>query len=151
MDNVARHAYNLSEPFPRDYNMYRYWELNDKPSTFDQALHKNMFSLEDDGYYHARSVMQNENGDYEFMKSKNHPTRWMETGWYKNGPIINGINIYQYNLNHSIPKDIKRPKLPSISDMLDWTDFKDSHDFVEETDSTPAKYIQRKKIWIKKE
>jgi hypothetical protein len=34
-----------------------------------------MFKKEEDGYYHAPSVILNpKTGEYEFMKSPNHPT-----------------------------------------------------------------------------
>lgn len=71
------------------YRMKRYWELNGKPKDFKEALEKEMFILEDDGFYHARSVAYNpELDEYEFMKMPGHKTTWMEVeGWY------NGMNF----------------------------------------------------------
>ena len=42
-----------------------------------------MFSLEDDGYWHASSIAYNEEtGEYEFMKAPNHPTIQLELDAY---------------------------------------------------------------------
>jgi hypothetical protein len=66
-----------------DYRSRRYWELNGKPKDFNEGLKNNMFTKEDDGFYHSHSVAFNkEKDEYEFMKSKNHPTVGMELDWY---------------------------------------------------------------------
>lgn len=72
------------------YRMRRYWELNGKPKDFKEALEKEMFTLEDDGFYHARSVAYNpELDEYEFMKMPGHKTTWMEEeGWYNGMDFI---------------------------------------------------------------
>ena len=67
-----------------DYRMKEYWEYNDRPETFQQALEKGMFELSDDGTYHAKSIAWNPNtGEGEFMKYSTHPTNWMEEWYYK--------------------------------------------------------------------
>lgn len=68
------------------YRVRRYWELNGKPKNFQEAIDKGMYQLADDGYYHANSVAQREDGVYEFMKPKDHPTVWMETMFYELDP-----------------------------------------------------------------
>lgn len=66
-----------------DYNVRRYWELNGKPKDFEEAIKKGMFILEKDGYWHANSIAYNKDtGEYEFMKSPNHPTIQLELDAY---------------------------------------------------------------------
>ena len=66
-----------------DYRSRRYWELSGKPKDFNEGLKNNMFTKEDDGFYHAHSVAYNkEKDEYEFMKSRNHPTFAKELQWY---------------------------------------------------------------------
>jgi len=65
-----------------EYNMRRYWELNNYPKDFSEGIQKGMFTKQDDGY-HANSVAFNPNtNSYEFMKNRNHPTYNMELDWY---------------------------------------------------------------------
>lgn len=64
------------------YTMHRFWELNGKPKTFQEAVDKRMFTFENDKKWHASSVAQDEFGDYEFMKPISHPTEKMELNWY---------------------------------------------------------------------
>ena len=76
------------------YRMHRYWELNDKPKDFWEALEKGMFIKESDGFYHANSVAENkETGEIEFMKAPNHKTAWMEEAAYNSSKpkLINGL------------------------------------------------------------
>lgn len=64
------------------YNVRRYWELHGKPKNWKEALAKEMYSLEEDGW-HASTVAYNEDTDeYEFMKASNHPTIQYELDWY---------------------------------------------------------------------
>lgn len=74
---------------PGDYRTRRYWELNDKPKTFGEAIGRGMYNLGDSGKYgqygieipgwHANSVAYDKvTGNYEFMKPNTHSTRWME-------------------------------------------------------------------------
>lgn len=81
LETLPDNQRNYSED---NYRMRRYWELNGKPKDFKEALEKGMFTLEDDGFYHAHSVAYNEEADeYEFMKMPGHKTTWMEEeGWY---------------------------------------------------------------------
>lgn len=66
-----------------NYRVRDYWELNGRPKDFKEALSKGMFNMEEDGYYHAPSVMYNDKTDeYEFMKSPNHDTIHFEEDWY---------------------------------------------------------------------
>lgn len=66
-----------------NYRVRDYWELNGRPRDFQEALSKGMFSMEEDGYYHAPSVMYNDKtGEYEFMKAPNHDTIHFEEDWY---------------------------------------------------------------------
>lgn len=69
----------------KDFDVYRYWELNGKPKDFEEAKKLGMYTLEDDGLYHAKSVAKN-GEEYEWMKSLNHPTRGLELMWYEFNP-----------------------------------------------------------------
>lgn len=112
LESLKLHAPNLANPSD-DYDMHRAWELNNRPNDFHEALYKNMISLnKDDGLYHASTVYKDQDGNYEFVKKKNHPTRHYELDWYYS------------------PKG---------------KEFRDKFEFVEETDSTPAKFVRRKK------
>lgn len=105
LEDLKNHAPNLANP-SRDYNMRRYWELRGKPSNWTEAQRDfnylynvkedPMFTLEDDGSYHAKSVALNQNtGIIEFMKSADHPTVKQELNWYDNGDetMPNGLRI----------------------------------------------------------
>ena len=94
---------NLGIP-SSNYRMERFWEINGKPRNFDEAILQGMFSLQNDGYYHAPSIAYNRSNDtYEFMKSKNHPTVQLEYNSYYNNPEFQK----QYRL--VIPEDEKYP------------------------------------------
>ena len=69
-----------------NYNMRRYWELHGYPKDFNDAMNREepMFTKQKDGY-HANSIAYDKVSDtYEFMKSANHPTHWMELDQYYN-------------------------------------------------------------------
>ncbi|MBQ9391981.1 MAG: hypothetical protein IJU02_07325 [Lachnospiraceae bacterium] len=71
------------------FNTRRYWELNGKPKDFNAALKTNppMYTLEDDGYYHAGSIAYDKDNDvYEFVKSPDHDTVDLELLEYWNHP-----------------------------------------------------------------
>jgi hypothetical protein len=73
---------NLRNEDP-EYNMYRYWELNGKPTSWFDALNNGMFTKEKDGFWHSNTVAYNKDVDeYEFMKSPKHPTINKELEWY---------------------------------------------------------------------
>ena len=69
-----------------DYSTMRYWELNGKPKDFDEAIKYKMYTLEDDGFYHANSIAWTQNGDAEFMKPNVHPTKHFEDEFYESNP-----------------------------------------------------------------
>ena len=69
-----------------EYSTRRYWELNGKPKNFDEAVKKGMYSLEDDGFYHASSIAWTPEGDAEFMKPNVHPTKHFEDEFYESNP-----------------------------------------------------------------
>ena len=146
--DVAKYAPKLAKYNP-NYNMYRYWELNDKPKTFNDGRKKGMFVWYGDGF-HANSVAKANNNTYEFMKQKGHPTRWMELDWYNNGPYSTKIQVGEALQN--MPKNLKEIKYhkslfnreaPSKEQWLEWLDFKNNYKFVEETDKKPAMYIKK--------
>lgn len=72
---------NLKNTSEDDYAMRYYWKHNNKPKSFDEAINRErpMFTMEDDGYYHAPSVEPN---TLRFLKPKNHPTLQYELDWY---------------------------------------------------------------------
>jgi hypothetical protein len=72
---------NLKNTSEDDYAMRYYWKHNNKPKSFDEAINReqSMFTMEDDGYYHAPSVEPN---TLRFLKPKNHPTLQYELNWY---------------------------------------------------------------------
>lgn len=103
--DLKKYAPNLAAP-SEDYNMRRYWELRGKPSNWEEAQRDfnylynvkedPMFTLENDGAYHAHSTAFNQDtGIYEFMKSADHPTVKYELNWYDNGDETgpNGLRI----------------------------------------------------------
>ena len=72
---------NLKNTPEDDYAMRYYWKHNNKPKSFDEAINREqpMFTMENDGYYHAPSVEPN---TLRFLKPKNHPTLQYELDWY---------------------------------------------------------------------
>ncbi len=72
---------NLKNTPEDDYAMRYYWKHNNKPKSFDEAINREqpMFTMGDDGYYHAPSVEPN---TLRFLKPKNHPTLQYELDWY---------------------------------------------------------------------
>lgn len=85
-----------------DFNVRRYWELNGKPINFKEAVKRGMYKKEKDGY-HANSIAFNEEtGEYEFMKSPNHPTIKYELDWFNSNKAKKFRNKYQLD-STSIP------------------------------------------------
>jgi hypothetical protein len=72
---------NLKNTPESDYAMRYYWKHGNKPKSFDEAINREepMFTMEDDGFYHAPSVEPN---TLRFLKPKNHPTLQYELDWY---------------------------------------------------------------------
>lgn len=96
LDTLYDYVYYLStlpkyQQNESNYRVKDYWRLNGKPKDFEEAVKKGMFTLEDDidesgkfvKRWHAKSVAFNpETGEYEFMKSADHPTLHYELEWY---------------------------------------------------------------------
>ena len=94
-----------------DYSTRRYWELNSKPKDFDEAVKRKMYTLENDGFYHANSIAWTPNGDAEFMKPNVHPTKHFEDEFYESNPEFQkkyrrtfdwtrpGFSKYERNIN----------------------------------------------------
>lgn len=78
-----------------DFNVRRYWELWGKPKTFNKALKKGAYKLENDGVYHAFSGAWNENGEYEFTKLPKHPTVKYELDWFNSDDAKDFRSKYQ--------------------------------------------------------
>ena len=91
---------NLKNTPEDDYAMRYYWKHNNKPKSFDEAINREqpMFTMEDDGYYHAPSVEPN---TLRFLKPKNHPTLQYELDWY-NSDNPNAVDFRsKYDLDTS--------------------------------------------------
>lgn len=112
-----------------NYRVKDYWEFNGKPKDFNEAVQKGMFTKLPDGW-HARSVAENPNtGEIEYMKSENHPTRYMESDWYEKGLI--------YNDDGTITQ-----LAPGIEGYEDWKDFTNNYKL--QKTSPYWKYVRRK-------
>lgn len=75
---------NLKD-YDDSYRMKRLWELSGSPKDFNQARKEGVFSATGKykKIYHAPSVvLNNETGEYEFLKSAKHPTIRKELDWY---------------------------------------------------------------------
>lgn len=83
LEDLKTYAPNLANYDP-NYNMKRGWELYGKPQNFSQALYREFITFNpNDGSFHSRSIAYDKDNDrYEFLKGKNHPTRWMELQEY---------------------------------------------------------------------
>ena len=91
---------NLKNTPEYDYAMRYYWKHNNKPKSFDESINRErpMFTMEDDGYYHAPSVEPN---TLRFLKPKNHPTLQYELDWY-NSDNPDAVDFRsKYNLDTS--------------------------------------------------
>lgn len=112
-----------------NFRVKDYWIFNDKPKDFNEALKRGMFVKGFDGVYHALSIAENpETGEIEYMKSANHPTRYMESDWYEKG-IIYDEDGNQIQLK------------PGVQGYEDWIDFRNNYKLVK---SNPYwKYVKR--------
>ena len=54
--------------------------------SFEDGINQKIFTLEDDGKYHAPSVIEMPDGHYEFLKSYNHPSFKKEIEYYNSNP-----------------------------------------------------------------
>lgn len=112
-----------------NFRVKDYWIFNGKPKDFNEALKRGMFVKGFDGVYHAMSIAENpETGEIEYMKSANHPTRYMESDWYEKG-IIYDEDGNQIQLK------------PGVQGYEDWIDFRNNYKLVK---SDPYwKYVKR--------
>lgn len=105
-----------------NYNLRRAFELAPKKELDD-------FLLNPDA--HLKTIYFNSDGIGEFLKSKNHPTLWMELEYYNNG-------------NDVITKkqDGKEYHFKVPANQEEWKDFKNRYDL--DTTGTFYKYIPKK-------
>lgn len=122
--------------YQRDDSNFRvrdYWEFNGRPKDFNEAISKGMFTQHKDGW-HAKSVTENPNtGEIEYMKSSNHPTRYMESDWYEKGLV------YDEDENGNI---ISTKLSPGVDGYDDWLNFTKNYE-LQKTEPY-WKYVKRK-------
>jgi hypothetical protein len=71
--------------------MYSYWEINGKPKDFNKAVEDKLFVFNNqDSLWHSGTLAWDARGNGRFMKSKNHPTLYMETDRFRHGIITDG-------------------------------------------------------------
>lgn len=149
INSVKNKAPNLGELEPEGYNMFRYWELNGKPQNWEQAIDREnpMFQLNSgDGLYHANTISWNqETGEGEWMKNKNHNTAWMEKTFYdgydfevdeKGNPVFSEDQpLYEGKrpiLKKKVGESLKKSE-----------DFRNKYDLIEDSDGW-RKYVPKK-------
>ena len=68
----------------KDFDVYRYWELNGQPKDFEEAKELGMYVFnKEDNSYHANSAVYDKSSDiYYFVKRKDHPSLQLELDWY---------------------------------------------------------------------
>lgn len=116
-----------------DFRVRDYWEFNGRPKDFDEAISKGMFTQHKDGW-HAKSVAENpKTGEIEYMKSSNHPTRYMESDWYEKGLV------YDEDENGNI---ISTKLSPGVDGYDDWLNFTKNYE-LQKTEPY-WKYVKRK-------
>lgn len=116
-----------------DFRVRDYWEFNGKPKDFNEAISKGMFTQHKDGW-HAKSVAENpKTGEIEYMKSSNHPTRYMESDWYEKGLV------YDEDENGNI---ISTKLSPGVDGYDDWLNFTKNYE-LQKTEPY-WKYVKRK-------
>lgn len=109
------------------YRSHRYWELNGKPKNFAEAIGKGMFTYDfTDNGWHAKSVALNENtGEYEFMKPNWHDTKMYEDAWYYSKEGEQFRQQYTKKAGAAYDKYIpkyKNGRLPKYEDGTAWYD-----------------------------
>ena len=88
-----------------------------------------MFNKLSDGW-HSRSIAENPNtGEIEYMKSENHPTRYMESDWYEKGLIYNDDGT-------------TTQLAPGVEGYEEWKDFTNNYEL--QKTSPYWKYVRRK-------
>lgn len=116
-----------------NFRVRDYWEFNGRPKDFDEAISKGMFTQHKDGW-HAKSVAENpKTGEIEYMKSSNHPTRYMESDWYEKGLV------YDEDKNGNI---ISIKLSPGVDGYDDWLNFTKNYE-LQKTEPY-WKYVKRK-------
>lgn len=122
--------------YQRDDSNFRvrdYWEFNGRPKDFNEAISKGMFTQYKDRW-HAKSVAENpKTGEIEYMKSSNHPTRYMESDWYEKGLV------YDEDENGNI---ISTKLSPGVDGYDDWLNFTKNYE-LQKTEPY-WKYVKRK-------
>lgn len=101
-----------------NYNLRRAYQLAPKEELDNFLQNPNS---------HLKTFYYNSEGIGEFMKSKNHPTLWMELEYYNNGNKV----LTKNGKNYIIPADKK-----------EWEDFRNSYEL--DTSGDYYKYIPKK-------
>ena len=144
INSIKEFAPNFAELNPKGYNMYRYWELNGKPKNWQEALQKEMFHKQSDGY-HAHSIAWNENGEGEWMKHKSFPTAWMEKAFYDGYEFITDVNGNPLFLDTQPEYEGVRPVLrPLTGEQAEESKrLRENYDLVEDENGN-RKYVPKK-------
>jgi hypothetical protein len=97
-----------------EYRQHRYWELNGKPKNFKEAVSKGMFEFNrTDNSWHAGSVAWNDSiKGYEFMKSKTHPTTYMEIDAYNSDEMSDFRKQFELEDNPNLEYYRYLPRYP---------------------------------------
>ena len=96
-----------------NYRMRDYWEYNNRPKDFNEAIQKGMFTQEQDGW-HAYSVKENPaTGEIEFMKSSSHPTLQKELDWYNSDEAADFRSKFELIKTEPYYKYVKRKGSPA--------------------------------------
>lgn len=96
-----------------NYRMRDYWEYNNRPKDFNEAIQRGMFTQEQDGW-HAYSVQENpKTGEIEFMKSSTHPTLQKELDWYNSAEAADFRSKFELVKTEPYYKYVKRKNSPA--------------------------------------
>lgn len=68
------------------YRMKLLFDQSPNMWSFEDGINQKIFTLEDDGKYHAPFVIKMPDGHYEFLKSYNHPSFKKEIEYYNSNP-----------------------------------------------------------------
>ena len=96
-----------------NYRMRDYWDYNNRPKDFNEAIQKGMFTQEQDGW-HAYSVQENPaTGEIEFMKPSSHPTLQKELDWYNSDEASDFRSKFELVKTEPYYKYVKRKGSPA--------------------------------------
>lgn len=96
-----------------NYRMRDYWEYNNRPKDFNEAIQKGMFTQEQDGW-HAYLVQENPaTGEIEFMKSSSHPALQKELDWYNSDEAADFRSKFELVKTEPYYKYVKRKGSPA--------------------------------------